>query len=69
MGAILFIFKMFSGISGVLSSKLVNKIGLTATMIYTHLSSNLLLILIGLIGLTTNPQLSIFLLFCRFSIA
>jgi MFS family permease len=37
-----------------------------ATMIYTHLPSNVFLVLIGF---TTNSNLSIFLLICRFCIS
>ena len=54
------------GISGVLSSKLVDKIGAMATMIYTHLPSNVFLILIAL---TDNATVSVLLLFCRFCIS
>ena len=54
------------GISGVLSSKLVDKIGAMATMIYTHLPSNVFLILIAL---TDNATISVLLLFCRFCIS
>lgn len=55
-----------SGISGVLSSKLVDKIGAMATMIYTHLPSNVFLVLIYF---TTNSTVSIILLFARFCIS
>lgn len=48
IGGILFVCNIFGGISGVLSSKLVAKIGAMATMIVTHLPSNILLVLISL---------------------
>lgn len=66
LGMYLFVCNIVGGISGVLSSKLVNRIGAMATMIYTHLPSNIFLILIAL---TNNPTLSITLLFCRFCIS
>ena len=62
----MFVCNIVGGISGVLSSKLVSKIGAMATMIYTHLPSNVFLILIEM---TSNPTLSVFLLFCRFCIS
>lgn len=66
LGIYLSICNIVGGISGVLSSKLVEKIGAMATMIYTHLPSNVFLILIAL---TDNPNLSVILLFCRFCIS
>ena len=66
IGVYLFICNVISGISGVLSSKLVNCIGALATMIYTHLPSNIFLILIFI---TSNPTLSIIFLFGRFCIS
>ena len=66
IGGILFVCNIVSGISGVLSSKLVSKIGAMATMIYTHLPSNIFLL--G-IAFTNNTTLAIILLFGRFCIS
>jgi len=66
IGGILFICNIVSGISGVLSSKLVDKIGAMATMIYTHLPSNVFLLFIAF---TSDSTISIILLFARFCIS
>jgi MFS family permease len=63
VGRYLFVCYIVSGASEILSSKLVDKIGATATMIYTHLPSNVFLIFIGL---TDNVYISAFLLICYF---
>ena len=54
------------GISGLVSSVLVSKIGAIATMIFTHLPSNILLILISLTG---NKIAAVALLMLRFCIS
>lgn len=66
IGVFLFICNIISGISGVLSSKIVGCIGPIATMIYTHLPSNLFLIAIALVD---NSTVSILLLMGRFCIS
>lgn len=66
IGAILFVCNIISGISGVLSSKLVDRFGAMATMIYTHLPSNIFLLAIAF---TNNSTVSIILLFARFCIS
>lgn len=66
IGGVLFVCNIVSGISGVLSSKLVDRIGAMATMIYTHLPSNVFLVLIAF---TSSPTISIILLFARFCIS
>ncbi len=66
IGGLLFACNIVSGISGVLSSKLVDKIGAMATMIYTHLPSNVFLLFIAF---TNNHIISIGLLFGRFCIS
>lgn len=66
IGVYLFICNVIAGISGILSAKLVHCMGAMATMIYTHLPSNIFLILIFL---TDNPTLSIGFLFARFCIS
>lgn len=66
IGGLLFVCNIVGGISGVLSSKLVGKIGAMATMIFTHLPSNVLLIMVAL---TTNPTFAVLLLMGRFCIS
>lgn len=66
IGLYLFICNIISGFSGVLSSKFVDCMGALATMIYTHLPSNVFLILIFV---TSNPTLSVIFLFGRFCIS
>jgi len=66
IGSVLFVCNIVSGISGILSSKLVDKCGAMATMIYTHLPSNVFLLLIAFVS---SPTLSIILLFARFCIS
>lgn len=55
-----------SGISGILSSKLVQCIGAMATMIYTHLPSNVFLLFIAF---TNDATWSIIFLMARFCIS
>ena len=66
MGLLLSACNIIGGISGVVSSKLVKKIGAMATMIFTHLPSNIFLILIGL---STNATMAVFFLLIRFCIS
>lgn len=66
IGVYLFICNVISGISGILSAKIVHCVGAMATMIYTHLPSNVFLILIAL---TDNGDVSLFFLFARFCIS
>ncbi len=66
IGGALFLCNIVSGISGVLSSKLVDRIGAMATMIYTHLPSNIFLLFIAF---TSNPDISLLLLLGRFCIS
>ena len=62
----MFVCNIISGISGVLSSKLVQRIGAMATMIYTHLPSNFFLLMIAA---TSSPVLSVIFLLGRFCIS
>ena len=55
-----------SGISGVLSSRLVQKIGVMSTMIFTHLPSNFFLLAIPFVS---NSFIAMLLLFGRFCIS
>lgn len=66
VGMLLFFCNIVSGISGILSAKLVEKIGAMATMIFTHLPSNLFLLAIPF---ATNSYLAMILLLGRFCIS
>ncbi len=66
VGGLLFVCNIVGGISGVCSSKLVGRIGAMATMIFTHLPSNVLLIFVAI---TSNPQLAVFFIMARFCIS
>ncbi len=66
VGGLLFVCNIVGGISGVVSSKLVAKIGAMATMIFTHLPSNVLLMMVAL---TNNSTVAIFLIMARFCIS
>jgi MFS family permease len=66
LGAIFFGANIFAGISALLASRIASRIGLIKTMVYTHLPSNVLLILIPL--MPTLP-LAIAVLLLRFSIS
>ena len=66
LGAIFFGANVFAGVSALLASRLASRIGLVKTMVFTHLPSNMLLILIPL--MPTLP-LAISVLLLRFSIS
>jgi MFS family permease len=66
LGGIFFSANLFAGISALLASGLASRIGLVKTMVYTHLPSNILLILVPL--MPTLP-LAIAVLLLRFSIS
>ena len=66
LGGIFFWANMFAGISALLASKLAARIGLIRTMVFTHLPSNILLILVPLMP---NLELAIAVLLLRFSIS
>jgi len=66
VGAIFFWANVFAGISALLASRLAARIGLVRTMVFTHLPSNVLLILVPL--MPTLP-LAIAVLLARFSIS
>lgn len=66
VGLLLFFCSIVSGISGILSSKLVERIGAISTMIFTHLPSNLFLLMIPFV---TNSQIAMILVFARFCIS
>lgn len=66
LGVIFFWANVFSGISALLASRLASRIGLVKTMVWTHLPSNILLILIPL---APKLSLAVLLLLIRFSIS
>jgi MFS family permease len=66
LGAIFFGANVFAGISALLASRLAARFGLVRTMVFTHLPSNVLLILVPL--MPTLP-LAIAVLLLRFSIS
>lgn len=66
VGGLLFVCNIVGGISGVVSSKLVARIGAMATMIFTHLPSNVLLMLVAL---TSDPNMAVFFIMARFCIS
>src|SRR5213075_1336944 len=66
LGAIFFGANLFAGISALLASRLASRFGLVKTMVFTHIPSNVLLILIPL--MPTLP-LAITVLLLRFSIS
>jgi MFS family permease len=66
LGAIFFGANLFAGISALLASRLASRIGLVRTMVFTHLPSNILLLLVPLMP---TLQLAIIVLLVRFSIS
>ena len=66
LGAIFFGANVLSGVSALLASRLASRFGLVNTMVFTHLPSNILLILVPL--MPTLP-LAISVLLLRFSIS
>ena len=66
LGSIFFGANLLAGVSALLAVPLAKKIGLIRTMVYTHLPSNILLILVPLMP---NFPLAISMLLLRFSIS
>jgi len=66
LGLIFFVANLISGFSALLASRLASRFGLVRTMVFTHLPSNVLLILIPLMP---NLSLAISVLLLRFSIS
>lgn len=66
LGAIFFGANLLAGISSLLAYRLANRFGLINTMVFTHIPSNVLLILVPFMPTIT---LAIILLFLRFSIS
>jgi MFS family permease len=66
LGGIFFGANVFAGVSALAASRLASRFGLVKTMVYTHLPSNILLILVPLMP---NLSLAILVLLLRFSIS
>ena len=66
LGALFFGANVLAGFSALVSSRLASRFGLVKTMVYTHLPSNILLILVPLMP---NLSLAILMLLVRFSIS
>jgi MFS family permease len=66
LGAIFFWANIFAGISALLASRLASRIGLIRTMVFTHLPSNVFLLLLPLMP---NLKLAVLVLLVRFSIS
>jgi MFS family permease len=66
LGAIFFWANLFAGFSALLASRLAARIGLVRTMVFTHLPSNVLLILVPLMP---TLSLAVLVLLLRFSIS
>ena len=66
LGAIFFGANILAGISALSATKIAARIGLINTMVFTHLPSNILLILVPLMP---NAPLAILMLLLRFAIS
>jgi MFS family permease len=66
LGGIFFGANVLAGVSALLASRLASRIGLVRTMVFTHLPSNILLLLVPLMP---NLPLAILVLMLRFSIS
>src|SRR5881398_1677855 len=66
LGGIFFGANVLSGFSALVASRLASRFGLIRTMVYTHLPSNILLILVPLMP---NLSLAVLVLLLRFSVS
>jgi MFS family permease len=66
LGGIFFGANVFAGLSALVASRLASRFGLVKTMVFTHLPSNILLILVPLMP---NLPLAVLVLLLRFSIS
>jgi MFS family permease len=66
LGSIFFVANLLAGVSALVASRLASRIGLVRTMVFTHLPSNVLLILVPVMP---NLTLAVLVLFARFSIS
>jgi predicted MFS family arabinose efflux permease len=66
LGALFFGVNMMAGFSALLAARIASKIGLINTMVFTHLPSNVLLMLVPLMP---NATLAVILMLVRYSIS
>lgn len=66
LGSIFFGASVLSGLSGLVAARLADKIGLVNTMVFTHIPSNILLMLVPLMP-TVESAIAVFLLRCSIS--
>src|SRR5207253_4685415 len=66
IGSNFFFADLFSGFSGLVAARLANRLGLINTMVFTHLPSNILLMLVPLMP---NSWSAIAVLLARFAIS
>lgn len=66
LGSMFFVANIFAGFSSLAAAALARRIGLIRTMVFTHLPSNILLILVPLMP---NRELAVALFLLRFSIS
>lgn len=66
LGSIFFGASVLSGLSGLVAARLAGKIGLVNTMVFTHIPSNILLVLVPLMP-TVESAIAVFLLRCSIS--
>ncbi len=66
LGAVFFGANIFAGVSALAAARIANRIGLVNTMVWTHIPSNVLLMLVPLMP---NLALAIAVLLARFSIS
>lgn len=66
LGGIFFVANLLAGLSALVAARLAGRFGLIRTMVFTHLPSNILLILVPLMP---NLPLAVAVLFARFSIS
>lgn len=66
LGAIFFAANVLAGLSALLAARIASRIGLVRTMVYTHLPSNVLLLLVPLMP---TAKLAILVLLARYTIS
>ena len=69
LGSIFFGANILAGISALSAAWVASKIGLIRTMVFTHIPSNILLMLVPIVALTGNLPLTILVLLLRYSIS
>jgi MFS family permease len=66
LGAIFFAANLLAGLSALLAARIASRIGLVRTMVFTHLPSNLLLLLVPLMP---TAKIAVFVLLARYAIS